>query len=193
MRDSNVGSWSMNELNTLNPDIQIREQRQASTTTQNTWIRSQLIISNLNESSVGDYWCRIKIEDTWFIPSDSVYLQPASGYNQFSQCSGQLAQSKQERKCAVATDDLIPMPSGSELATDLSSGSSTTPNPLSTSDSSVETSDDDDELLEEDYHRPLTIELYISIAILMLFGVIVLVLVPVTLYLFISRKKQGTI
>ncbi len=191
---SNLDVWSMNRLDLSHPNIQIREQRQASTTTQSTWVRSQLVITDLNDSDVGNYWCKIKDENEneGFIPSDSVYLQPANAYSNFGECSDQSAQSKEERKCADwdTTGSTDPIPT--QYTRTESSQPMTTEHVLSTS-ATNETPDTVGEGFteEDDRRRSLTNELYISISILVLFGVMVLVLAPATLCLCVKRRRQG--
>ncbi len=193
MSDSESDSWSMNRLDISQSNIQIREQSQASSATRNTWIRSQLIIRELNESSIGDYWCRIKADNEWLVPSDAIYLQPASAYSQFGECSNQLAQSKQERKCAAAgwTSTDRPITGTERLTTESVAAGPSTTERISASATGGSEIPGDGIVPEEDDRWSLTNELYISISILMLFGVMVMVLAPVTIYLFIRRKKQG--
>ncbi len=184
----------MNRLDLSHPNIQIREQTQASTATQSTWIRSQLVITNLNDSYIGDYWCRIKDENEneWFIPSDSVYLQPANAYSHFGECSDQLAQSKQERKCAGWDTTGSTDPNPTEYTRAETSQPMTTEHVSSTSATNETPGTVGERFTEEDDRRQsLANELYISISILVLFGVMVLVLAPATLCLCIKRRRQG--
>ena len=156
---------------------------------QNMLTRSQLVISDLNDSHVGNYWCRIKDGNNGLIPSDSVYLQQASAYSHFGACSQQFAQSKQERKCA----GWVTMVTPSENATteplvyaDGTTVPSSTEEDIFSAYPSTEDLDDKDSKAQS-----LTTELYIAISILVLFSVMVLIFTPAILCMCAKKRKQG--
>ena len=236
--DTGLDRWFVDRLGNEQPNIQILQQNLPSSDGRNMWIRSQLRISNLNDSYIGDYVCRVVVDGSeWLIPSDSVYLQQSSSYTHFGPCSSQFAQSKQERKCAgwdvrnsmspttrtstsqstpsTSTDQNAPTDSTAppvdthseppstetKVTTTKFVDSSTTSIPDQSSGTSnisgsggdvliIDDMGDDD---ETDSNRSLLIELYVSISILVLFGVIIFVLVPVMLYLCFRRKTKGTL
>ena len=208
--DSDLDLWQIDRLSEMQPGVQIREQSMQTQDGQNIWKRSQLAISDLNDSYVGDYWCRIKDGNDWLIPSDSVYLQQASTYSHFGACSQEFAQSKQERKCAGWIATVTPPENATTESSVLTEG--TTVQPLTKEEISsahpsteedifsitahaqtvaVSNVTDDEDLDDEARARSLATEFYIAISILVLFGVMVLIFAPATLYMCIKRRKQG--
>ena len=208
--DSDLDLWQIDRLTGLQPGVQIREQSMQSLNGQNIWARSQLVISDLNDSYVGDYWCRIKDGEEWLMPSDSVYLQQASTYSHFGACSQEFAQSKQERKCAGWIATVTPPENATTEYLAYTQGTTTqpsteeetsSPHPSTEEDIfspttraqtvAVSNVTDDEDLDDEVSARSLATELYIAISILVLFGVMVLIFAPATLYMYIKRRKLG--
>ena len=98
--ESGMDWWIMERLDGSLPGILVREQHRLSSNSYT--MRSQLQISSLDNSDIGDYWCRIVVDGTqWLIPSDTFFLQHSSTYSQYSACTTRFAQSKLERKCAA--------------------------------------------------------------------------------------------
>jgi len=162
--------------------------------------RSQLTISGLNDSHVGDYWCRVKAGSEWLVSSDSVTLQPSIAYSNLPACNWAI-QFKDEGKCADrVTSPMAPLPeitltdtedpvtrnpSTQEMGTTNSVSVTTRPEPTTMQEATSTLSNTTED-------GPTFInELYISISVLVVLGFLVFILTPATLCMCIKRRKRG--
>lgn len=182
---SETGTFLNTKLHNMQPNILIRQQKQTlSGSPQVTWVRSQLQISNLNDSyPIGAYYCSIQVDGVEETPSDSIYLEPSNAYSHLGACSRLFALSKAESKCLIPT--MVPSPSTMttqtvdvstthKLVHDLSGGSDT------------ERGNQETENGISDQTK-----LILAISSAIIFGALLCILVPILLYLCYRKKAKA--
>lgn len=182
------------QLEDMQENVSIREQTRVIGSGSKVQVRSRLELYGLNESDVGEYWCVIHLNYTdeslpeaGVAPSDSVLLGHPCEYAHREQCSTNIAQSKQENKCALRSIAPLPWLSASTIIPD---GTATTP--PSVAEKATLVGENSEEQSEEKGPTILK-EFYIALGILIAFGSVigVLALVMVCTCVHYRRMLKG--
>lgn len=182
------GGWTIHRLATSQENVTILQQRASSDFSMR--VRSRLIVKQLSEHDIGQYWCRMLVDEEWMIPSDPLSLQHPSEYANLGSCSTKGAQSKMERKCAMWTlitssgpatksiSEPVPLTSAYGVPPEISNGTEH----VEDSDNMITT----DELLEGSRN---SMEFYAPTIVSVAFGCVIIALV---LFLFyIKHRTKG--
>jgi hypothetical protein len=199
-----------------------------------TSARSRLVLKNLANSDVGEYYCVAQVDGVELpVPSDAVLLREPAFFSGLGACATTGALSKQESKCAdgstTASSSAPGIPTVTPKAKDITTSSSSPAKPPTMTVSKPETGSDgrggvgattsavpnpiDKETMadptqagndtddsqsvpaeEELIEGPnVLLELYIAIAILVMFGVIIVILIPITVWMCLRKRKTSKV
>ena len=187
-------------LRNYSEDIIIRKKMIENGT--NMIVRSHLEVKSLKAFDSGKYWCRIRdpLLEQMF-PSDSVVIKHPTMYSNSNPCSRTSAQSKQERKCALQIfNSSVPQSTPSSSSTSSLQTSSAnsespsfkslmTPSEIQTN-STVNASPGTTDGETTSFTSEKEMEFYITVAILIVFGLVIAVLLPLVVYLTVKYRKM---
>lgn len=186
-------------LNNSQDNVSIVEHTSAMVSGGKVLIRSHLEVYGLSESDVGAYWCSIHLNytseslfETTVAPSDSVLLRHPREHAHRVHCSTNIAQSKQEKKCALLNSippTLPALPRPGNKAT-IIPGSEVTTITLQISAEQATLVSEKFTEEEEEEGMGLLKEFYVALSILIAFGSVIAALVLTVVCTCVKYRKM---